>query len=407
VANTFVPSWLARRGPPPFVSYLLAAAVPLAAVLLDVILVQMLPGLAILGPLEILAVVVVALSWGAGPSLLATLLGAVLLHLFVLPPALTWAFHGAADVVSLLVFLAVGAIVSVIASRTERARREAKAANRRMDEFISVVSHELRQPLTGLSGTLQLMERRLRKASAGAGGANGAEAAAWQREQMGELIGRSRRQALLLDRLIGDLLDVSRIQADRLALHPAPCDLATIVREAVAEQQLAYPNREIRLELEDAGAVPLMADADRIGQVLANYVTNALKYSPEEQPVLVTLRREEGEEGEGGGARVSVRDEGPGLPAYEQTRVWERFQRIEGRRGHSDTGVGLGLGLFISKGIIQRHGGRVGVESVPGSGATFWFTVPLASGSTQSPADAEEVSAPAAAVSMVLRASGE
>jgi signal transduction histidine kinase len=105
---------------------------------------------------------------------------------------------------------------------------------------------------------------------------------------------------------------------------------------------------------------------------VTNYLTNALKYSPTEQPVVVGL------DVAGQEARVWVRDQGPGLPPEEQARIWERFHRVKGIEVQSGTGVGLGLGLHICQTIIERHQGQVGVESSPGQGSTFWFTLPLA-----------------------------
>ena len=115
-----------------------------------------------------------------------------------------------------------------------------------------------------------------------------------------------------------------------------------------------------------------MVDADRLGQVVTNYLTNALKYSPTYCPVTVGLDVDARQ------ARVWVRDEGPGLPPEEQEAIWERFHRVKGIEVQSGSGIGLGLGLYICRTIIERHQGQVGVESEPGQGSTFWFTVPLA-----------------------------
>jgi signal transduction histidine kinase len=118
--------------------------------------------------------------------------------------------------------------------------------------------------------------------------------------------------------------------------------------------------------------IPVVADADRIGQVITNYLTNALKYSAADRPVEVFLAIE------GQMARASVHDEGPGLTPTEQQAIWERFYQVERMKVQSGSGVGLGLGLHICQTIIEQHQGQVGVQSSPGEGSTFWFTLPLA-----------------------------
>ncbi len=121
----------------------------------------------------------------------------------------------------------------------------------------------------------------------------------------------------------------------------------------------------------DEQSVLVHADAGRIEQVVTNFLTNALKYSPTDHPVEV------GVEAEPRQTRVWVRDQGPGLPPQEQEHIWERFHRAKGVVVQSGTGVGLGLGLYISRIIVERHRGQIGVDSTPGQGATFWFTLPL------------------------------
>jgi signal transduction histidine kinase len=119
-------------------------------------------------------------------------------------------------------------------------------------------------------------------------------------------------------------------------------------------------------------SVPVVADAVRITQVITNYLNNALKYSPTDRPVDVSLRVARKT------ARVSVRDQGPGLSVAEQKSIWERFYQVDRIKAQSGSAGGLGLGLHICKTIIEQHQGQVGVESTPGEGSTFWFTLPLA-----------------------------
>jgi signal transduction histidine kinase len=180
-------------------------------------------------------------------------------------------------------------------------------------------------------------------------------------------------QGKRLDRLVDDLLDLSRFQAGKLQMHPELTDLRLLLQRAGEEQQELAAPRTIRLHLPQADQpVVVCADPQRMTQVIANYMTNALKYSPADQPVEVGLEVEEPT------ARVWVRDEGPGLPEAEQERIWQRYHRVPGIEVQSGSGIGLGLGLTIVRQIVELHSGQVGVESAPGRGSTFWFTIPLA-----------------------------
>jgi signal transduction histidine kinase len=233
-----------------------------------------------------------------------------------------------------------------------------------------VAGHELKNPLASLKLNLQVVERRIQHQAHGTAGAV-AEA-----ERLLEPLSRAEHQEERLDRLVNDLLDVTRVQAGKLELHLAPTDLAAIVREVVDELRQVYPERTVLLDSPADLRVPVRADAYRLGQVVTNYLTNALKYSAVDRPVAVDLATE------GQAARVEVRDEGPGIPAKEQERIWERYHRVKGIEVQSGTGVGLGLGLPICRAIIEQHQGQVGVQSAPGQGSTFWFSLPLAPAET-------------------------
>ncbi len=177
-------------------------------------------------------------------------------------------------------------------------------------------------------------------------------------------------------RLVEELLEVSRLELHQFELSLHPENLVTIVQEAVANQRQAALTRQIELVLPPEEVMPVIADAGRIGQALTNYLTNALKYARVDQPIAVGLQVT------GTVARVSVRDQGPGLTPEQQQRVWERFYQVAAP-GHHGPDRGLGLGLAIAKTIVEQHNGQVGVESVPGQGSTFWFTLPLAAGLIQ------------------------
>ena len=238
-----------------------------------------------------------------------------------------------------------------------------REANKRMDEFLGIACHELKTPLAAIKGNIQLAERRFARLVR-------------QQEKpidalLPELLANANRQTDRLDRLVSDLLDVSRIQAGKLEMREMPCNLVDIVRDTVQEQRLISRSRKLLLDMPSIETVPIYADAVRIGQVVTNFLTNALKYSLEDCSVEVTLSVD------GNTARVAVRDQGPGFPPEEKEHIWERFHRVKGVEVQSGSGVGLGLGLYISRTIIERHGGHVDVESIPGQGSTFWFTLPL------------------------------
>lgn len=239
---------------------------------------------------------------------------------------------------------------------------------REKDEFLSIASHELRTPLTTILANALIAERRLTRLITRA--AQTESSLLPELEDLRKLLARSTSAAERQKRLADDLLDVSRIQRGDLDLRPAPCDLAALVSDIVAGMRTAFPSRTITLET-SSRPLKVLADADRIGQVVTNYLSNALKYSTEDESVAVRLRADDA------AARLEVRDHGPGLPPEEHERIWERFYRAEGIAHRYGSGVGLGLGLYICKTIVERHGGRVGLDSAPGAGSTFWFELPL------------------------------
>jgi signal transduction histidine kinase len=276
--------------------------------------------------------------------------------------------------------VAFGLLILVIARQEltflegERWRREREVARtnelvalqearQQMDTFLGMASHELKTPLSSIKLGMQMQLRRIKRLAHRTGDLLG------EFDPILEGFALVEHQELRLERLVNDLLDVSRIQAGKLELRPEWTDLVNITHAAVEEQCHAMPNRTILVQLPADLRAPVYIDAGRIEQVVTNFLTNALKYSPEDRPIEVGLdvdaRR----------VKVWVRDEGPGLPPEEQEHIWERFHRVEGIEVQCGTEIGLGLGLHICQTIIERHRGQVGVESIPGKGSTFWFTL--------------------------------
>ncbi len=242
-----------------------------------------------------------------------------------------------------------GRIVRVAAFQniTERRRLE-----RAKSELISVVSHELRSPLGSLHNSLELL-------------ANGVAGPLPERAQrMAEIALNS---AGRLIRLTNQTLEYEQLSNGRLALNLSACTAAGLLQQAADTLRGLADSRDITLSVE-AEPFPLHADADRIIQVLVNFLSNALKFAPPGSTVRLRSHRMEDED------RFEVRDEGPGIPADQVDAIFERFVQLEPAPHCPQRGIGLGLA--ISRDLIALHGGRIGVESPPGEGSTFFFTLP-------------------------------
>lgn len=250
----------------------------------------------------------------------------------------------------------VGVFVDLFRQRQDllRMQAELEQAVRVRDDFMSMVSHELRNPLNALYLQAQLRGRMA------------AQGRLPPVEEFQRLAARDEHQIRAMIRLLDDLLDVSRARTGRLAMSPAPVDLAELVRRAVDGVREQARTAGVALTLVAPESLPVVADEFRIEQVVMNLLTNALRYGAG-QPVLVRLQPGAGE------AALSVRDGGPGIHPADQERIFRQFER-----GASGRQVpGLGLGLYISRQIAEAHGGRLEVRSQPGQGAEFTLHLPL------------------------------
>jgi len=185
------------------------------------------------------------------------------------------------------------------------------------------------------------------------------------------MINRMERHIDRLSRFIDEMLDLSCLEAGKPDLAVERCDLVTIVGESVSDQHLISPSGRIVYDPAEGVTAPVLADARCVGHVVTNYLTNALKNAPGDRPVDVWVEIEATE------ARVCVRDEGPGLPAADQERIWRHFQQGEGIQRQSGVEASLDLGLYVSRTIVEPYRGEVGMESTPGEGVTFWYALPL------------------------------
>jgi signal transduction histidine kinase len=244
-------------------------------------------------------------------------------------------------------------------------------ARYRMNEFLSVASHELKTPLTSIKGNIQLLMRYFKQGMAKDGTCPYGPEHAFMK--MPALLERTDQQLNRLTRVVNTLLDSARIQANTLDLFLEVCDVCALVKEIVQERHHHLsPSRVLYVDMPTDRPALVMGDAHRIKQVIVHYLTNAHKFSSVDSPITLQVREEEQV------VRVLVYDKGPGIALEEQKSIWDCFYRVPDIPVVNGTEIGLGLGLYVSKMIIEQHHGQVGVQSMPGAGSIFWFTLPIA-----------------------------
>lgn len=245
-----------------------------------------------------------------------------------------------------------------------------KQVERLKDEFVSVVSHELRTPLTAIKGYTQHLvrriERRLRKRR-GTPQEQGTSSAEPPESYDLRSLSIIQSQTEHLERLVNDLLDLPQVQWGHLDLHYESFYLADLLAECVHSVQASAEQHMICLDIQ-AQDTRVMADRVRVGQVIGNILDNAIKYSPHGGRVMVSLVEQ------GSGYKVSVMDQGIGISPEHFDHIFERFYRVHNTA--SQQYAGIGLGLYVAKAIIERHGGRIGFTSTQSTGTTFYFTLP-------------------------------
>jgi len=236
------------------------------------------------------------------------------------------------------------------------------------DEFVSIVSHELRTPLTTIKGYTQHLIRRLERRLRGISATQPANAVAELPESYDlRSLNIVQSQTDHLERLVNDLLDLSRVQWGELNLHYSSFFLADVLAESVRLAQVSAEQHTIFLDIE-AQDSKLVADRLRISQVVGNILDNAVKFSPQGKQVTAVLK-EQGNE-----FLVSISDRGIGVAPDFFDHIFERFYRV--RNTASRQYSGIGMGLYIAKAIVEAHGGRIWLSSNPGTGSTFYFTLP-------------------------------
>jgi two-component system sensor histidine kinase BaeS len=259
---------------------------------------------------------------------------------------------------------ALGKAFNEMAEQLEREASQREVLDRLKDEFVLTASHELRSPLTSVQGFAELL--MLERDSL----------TARQVETVEVILDNSRH----LVRLLNDLLDLARSDAGRLVIRPQPTEVAPLLEDSVRlmRAQTDASDQTLTMSL-DPNLPPVEAEADRIRQVLVNLLTNAHEYSPEGASIAVMARAD------GAEVEIAVSDNGPGIPPDQLEHIFERF--VRGEAGLTQRVGGTGLGLPISKSLVELHGGRLAVDSTVGVGSTFSFRLPVtAVPAEQSPA---------------------
>lgn len=236
--------------------------------------------------------------------------------------------------------------------REQEARAQAERANRLKEIFVGMVSHELRTPLTSIIGFITTLM---------------ADDVTWTEEETRQFLDIINAEAQRMNSLIAQLLDISQQQAGTLSIRPEYHQLQDIVRQAMPQLNALTKQHHLVVSL-PPDLPPLHIDSQRIMQVLVNLVDNAVKFSPPDSRVAITVRPASDV------VQVEVSDQGQGIAPENQARIFEAFHQVG---ASTSSRRGIGLGLTITKGIVEAHGGRIWFESLPGQGTTFCFTLPL------------------------------
>jgi len=334
----------------------------------------------------VLAVMLVAMTWGSGAALWGAILAMLLFNFFFIPPIHTFAISGAENWVALVTFVITALVVGQLSSRArrraqqaeeqkieieklyrelERTYREANEAEllRRSEKLktalLDAVTHDLRTPLTSIKASATTLLGELSPSGSSSGLA---------REAQQELLEVIDEEADRLNRFVEEMMELAQIEAGRLSLHPRPASAHDIVEAALDRAAGILKRHRVEVTIEDQ--IPaLQVDAASISEVVFSLLDNAAKFSPANTLIHLSARKESA-------SRVgfTVEDEGPGIPPDLRERIFEKFFRehpIKSQR------PGFGMGLAIAKGIVEAHGGRIWVESSRnGHGSCFAFLLP-------------------------------
>jgi signal transduction histidine kinase len=335
-----------NRRLPQVAYYILSIMGTIAALKLTLFLEPILKGQHLF--IYLVVVILCAIYGGLGPGLTAAVLSTLLHDYFGQNPKFSLRIHSRADLFDLVIFIASATFVSWVASITRRARKNAEDASKSLEDMVAIVSHDLKTPLTSIVMNVHLLSRKLEK-----------KELKTHLDQITKAVGR-------MTNLINSVLDLEKIKQGRFEMDLAIEDPRNIVSDIVSLMDPIAKKKNI--EIKSTGPIevkPIRCDREKIYQALTNLIGNSLKFTPEGGAVSCSI------EDDANAVRFSVKDSGPGISKEDVPLVFNRYWQAS-----RTAKKGNGLGLYITKGIVEAHGGQIDVKSELGIGTEFSFTIP-------------------------------
>lgn len=297
----------------------------------------------------LLVVVFVAIRWGQGTAILTSILSVLAFDFFLVPPYLTLNVAALQYIFTFVAFLIVGVVISTLASKT-REQVIQRQTEKLQSALLNSISHDLRTPLASITGSLTALLD------------NDSSLDDTTRK---ELLETAFEEAERLNRLVGNLLDMTRMEAGALKIDRKPCELRDVLGASLEQLKEKIGFRDIRIDIpKDFPEVSL--DFSFMMKVFFNLIDNALKYSPLDTPIDIKAAVFKDK------VKIEIKDHGIGIPKEDLKRIFDKFYRVE----RPQQIMGTGLGLSICKGIIEAHGGEITAQNNPDRGATFIITIP-------------------------------
>ena len=298
----------------------------------------------------LLAVVIAAIRWGQGPAIVTSILSVLAFDFFLVPPYLTLSVAALQYIFTFIAFLVVGIVISTLASKT-REQVIQRQKEKLQTALLNSISHDLRTPLSSVTGSLSALLD------------NDAGLDDVTRK---ELLETAFTESDRLNQLVGNLLDMTRMEAGVLQINRKACELRDVLGVTLEQLKENIGARNIRIDI-PKDFPEISVDFLFMMKVFFNLIDNTLKYSPADTPIDIKAAAFKDK------VKIEIKDQGIGIPQGDLKRIFEKFYRVERPQKIS----GTGLGLSICKGIIEAHGGEIAAQNNPDKGATFTITIPL------------------------------